>query len=295
MKKLILYGAGEIGNIWMERLGSDKVFAFADSSEKKVGSLVAGKKVLSVQELKEMKEEIAILISTGENIIEQIAETLKQNGLEEQIVKTPYLEGENVLDASSHLFNTVLEGHNYVGENTCIRNSQLGFASYIAANSQIDDTLIGKFSAIGQNVKIIRGQHPTSKFVSIHPAFYSVDNVIQYSFVKQNKYEEFKCAESNYAVVIGSDVWIGTDVSIMEGVTIADGSIIAAGTVVVKDTEPYSITGGVPGRLLKYRFEKEIIKELCKFQWWNKDIKWIKEHAEMFEDINKFLSIGREK
>lgn len=54
-------------------------------------------------------------------------------------------------------------------------------------------------------------------------------------------------------VIIGNNVWLGQRVMIMPGVTIGEGSIIAAGAVVTKDVEPYSIYGGVPAKLLKYR------------------------------------------
>lgn len=54
-------------------------------------------------------------------------------------------------------------------------------------------------------------------------------------------------------VRIGNDVWIGRRVMIMPGVTVSDGAIIAAGAVVTKDVPPYSMVGGVPARVIKYR------------------------------------------
>jgi maltose O-acetyltransferase len=52
---------------------------------------------------------------------------------------------------------------------------------------------------------------------------------------------------------IGDDVWIGANVIILPGVTIGDHSIIAAGSVVTKNIEAYSVTGGVPAKLIKKR------------------------------------------
>lgn len=80
--------------------------------------------------------------------------------------------------------------------------------------------------------------------------------------------------------VVGNDVWFGQNVTVMPGVKIHDGAIIAANTTVVKDVEPYSIVGGNPSRLLKYRFSAEEIQLLEKLAWWNKDINWISEHIE---------------
>jgi serine acetyltransferase len=47
----------------------------------------------------------------------------------------------------------------------------------------------------------------------------------------------------------------------LKGVTISRGSIVAAGAVVNKPCLPYSIIGGVPAKILKFRFTKEEIIE----------------------------------
>lgn len=70
-------------------------------------------------------------------------------------------------------------------------------------------------------------------------------------------------------IVIGNDVWIGEKVSIMGGVHVGDGAVIAAHSHVVKDIEPYTIYGGNPAKLIKYRFSQEITYEFLKLQWWN--------------------------
>lgn len=62
-------------------------------------------------------------------------------------------------------------------------------------------------------------------------------------------------------VVIEDDVWIGYNSTIMQGVTIGEGSIVAACSLVTKNVEPYTIVGGVPAKLLKYRFNKKAITE----------------------------------
>ena len=52
---------------------------------------------------------------------------------------------------------------------------------------------------------------------------------------------------------IGNDVWIGTRVIIMGGVKVGNGVIIGAGAVVTKDVPDYSIVGGVPAKVIKFR------------------------------------------
>lgn len=63
-----------------------------------------------------------------------------------------------------------------------------------------------------------------------------------------------KLPENDAPVVIEDDVWTGANVTILKGVTIGRGSVIAAGAVVTKSCPPYSIIGGVPAKVLKYRF-----------------------------------------
>lgn len=63
-----------------------------------------------------------------------------------------------------------------------------------------------------------------------------------------------KLPENDAPVVIEDDVWCGANVTILKGVIIGRGSVIAAGAVVTKSCPPYSIMGGVPAKVLKYRF-----------------------------------------
>lgn len=55
-------------------------------------------------------------------------------------------------------------------------------------------------------------------------------------------------------IEIQNGVWIGANVSVLDGVTIGAGSVVAAGAVVTKDIKPYTVVGGVPAKVIKYRF-----------------------------------------
>ena len=50
-------------------------------------------------------------------------------------------------------------------------------------------------------------------------------------------------------------------------VSIGQGAVVAAGAVVTKDVPPYAIVGGVPAKVIKYRFEPEMIAELLKIDY----------------------------
>ena len=55
-------------------------------------------------------------------------------------------------------------------------------------------------------------------------------------------------------IIIEDDVWIGYGAVITKGVTIRKGAIIGANAVVTKDVPEYAIVGGVPAKIIKYRY-----------------------------------------
>ena len=69
-------------------------------------------------------------------------------------------------------------------------------------------------------------------------------------------------------VVIGNDVWVCTAATILSGVTIGDGAVVATGAVVTRDVPPYAIVGGVPAKIIGYRFPEHIRERLLALAWW---------------------------
>lgn len=206
------------------------------------------------------------------------------------------LTEKNKISLLSKTRGTVFEGANSVKKFTCVVNSDIGFATYISSYSKIFNCKIGRYCSIGQKVQIVFGSHPTRKFVSTHPSFYSVNTATGFSYANKDIYDEYRYTDDNkkYFVEIGNDVWIGYNAVIMEGVHIGDGAVIAAGAVVTKDVAPYSIVGGVPARIIKYRFDEKDIEFLCKLKWWNKDVEWIKQYCSYFDNIDHLRGIINE-
>ena len=113
------------------------------------------------------------------------------------------------------------------------------------------NTKIGRYCSIATGVKIGLDNHPIN-WLSTHPFQYTASHT---NFLAKRTH-------------IGNDVWLGADVIILSGLTIGDGAIIGAGSVVTKDIPPYAIAVGAPARVIKYRFEQDIITELLKLKWW---------------------------
>lgn len=150
--------------------------------------------------------------------------------------------------------------------------------SYIGYNTNIYNASIGKFCSISKDVCIGLPSHPT-KFISTSPLFVNVQNGTGYSWSKQDLFNSVP-----EKVVIGNDVWIGMKSTIMGGITIGNGAIIAAHSVVTKDVPPYAIVGGVPSKIIKYRFNDSIIETLQKSEWWNRSDDFLQKNIISFQE-----------
>ena len=158
---------------------------------------------------------------------------------------------------------------------------------------------IGRYCSINGTAKIYNN-HPlesvaTHPFLD-YPLFSPWENYIQkrtlvnkFGTHWDNAGYEDSPIRNNRPVTIGNDVWIGANVVILPGVSIGDGAIIAAGAVVTHDVEDYAIVGGVPAKLIKYRFAEDQIYKLQQIKWWGWPHKKIEEHIEEFYQPEVFI------
>lgn len=155
---------------------------------------------------------------------------------------------------------------------------------------------IGRFTAIGRNCQIACSDHPLH-YLSI--GFFQIagrnafpdDPALKLVQKVPNSLPPWRKRGTENE--IGNDVWIGANAITLQGVTIGDGAVVAAGAVVVKDVPPYAVVGGNPARILKYRFDDDVIADLLALKWWNRPI------AELatlpFDDVRKCIAILRER
>ena len=185
-------------------------------------------------------------ISPNPNSVHPIA------GYDKEIYVKPTIKNPNII----------------VGDFTYIADSD--FESHVTHHYEWNDDklIIGKFCQIAAGVEfVMNGANHQMNAVSTFP-FYTLEGWN----MNPPAVSELPLKGDT---VIGNDVWIGQNAVILPGVRIGDGAIIGANSVVGSDIEPYSIVVGNPAKLLRKRFDDELISLLLHFKWWDKSIEEI--------------------
>jgi len=157
---------------------------------------------------------------------------------------------------------------------------RIGAFSYLGGSGRSifrNVSSIGRFCSIAPEVHIGAIEHPTD-FLSAHKIFqgrWHVNHPPVADFINTNPFlkksqEIYHLRYSDEASLtrVGNDVWIGEGTFIRRGITIGDGAIIAARSVVTHDVPAYCIVGGVPARVIRPRFDEDIIERLLQSKWW---------------------------
>ncbi|MFM1652176.1 DapH/DapD/GlmU-related protein [Brevibacillus sp. B_LB10_24] len=195
------------------------------------------------------------------------------------------LSAEPSIHESTQMENSFAGEWTSIGPRNKIVESKLGDYTYTMDDVTINYTEIGKFTSIASHVCINPVNHPMDRVTQHHMTYRRA----AYGFAGTDDETIFNWRRSN-RVTIGHDVWIGHGAIVMKGVGIGTGAVIASGAVVTKDVEPYSVVAGVPAKLIKERFPREVADKLLQIAWWE----WPREVLEQrFYELNDMESFIR--
>lgn len=186
------------------------------------------------------------------------------------------------------IFRTEIESQVVIYPRTWLSGVRFGSYSYINEQSLMRGVSVGRFTSIGPHFLCGFGAHPAN-LPSTSPVFYSTFKQCGTSFTETDFFAE--SAETS----IGHDVWVGTRVFVRDGVRIGHGAIVAAGAVVVKDVPDYAVVGGVPARVIRFRFPDEAVRALLEIEWWNWSEERLREAQPLFvkEDVRALIEWAR--
>jgi chloramphenicol O-acetyltransferase type B len=180
---------------------------------------------------------------------------------------------------SCRLHGTVLEPHVSILNDCRLYSCRIGAFSAIGEGARLRGVELGRFCYLGPGSLAGAGEHPTH-FLSISPLFYSTRQSCGLTFSDRDFFQERR------PIQIGNDVWVGARVFIRDGVRIGNGAIVAAGAVISRDVPDYAMVGGVPARVLRFRFAPIDIDRLLALAWWNWPEHELRAAAALFRTAN---------
>ena len=171
-------------------------------------------------------------------------------------------------DKEIYVKPTIRNPNIIVGDFTYIADTE--FESHVTHHYDFigDRLIIGRFCQIAAGVEfIMNGANHPMNAVSTFP-FYTLEGW-------NMEPPPASALPLKGDTILGNDVWIGQNAVILPGVHIGDGAIVGANSVVGSDIPPYTVAAGNPARVIRRRFDEELIQLLLEFKWWNKSIEEI--------------------
>lgn len=164
--------------------------------------------------------------------------------------------------------------------------TRIGKCTYGRINVKNDrkdcKVVIGNYCSVANNVMFLVAQEHVSNRISTYP----------FKQMLGLSSKDYRDAVSKGNIIVDDDVWIGYGATILSGVHIGQGAVIATGSVVTKDVPPYAVVGGVPAKVIKYRFDESLIQELLKIDYSRLTPDMIKQHMDdLYEPLTEIKQI----
>lgn len=194
------------------------------------------------------------------------------------------LDREPYIWPTARIRNCRLGEYTEIGEFCEMIDSSMDDYSYVSAHSAIIYSILGKFVNIASSVRLNPGFHPMER-PSQHHFTYRPQ---RYGFA-ENDDKSFFHWRSIQRVQVGHDAWLGHGCTVMPGVRIGNGAVVGSGSVVTRDVPAYGIVGGVPAKIIRYRFNRDIGEALDRIAWWDWPHELIRERLKDFSDLRAFI------
>lgn len=277
-KSVILFGMGNLGQQVFDELidAGVEIEGCVDNDPGKWGKTYRGCRIYPSTRLEALKSSKNIILITS-SFDQEIARQLEEMG---------YRKGEDFASVFTPDESTRREK---VVNGVRIGKYSYGYHRLCYKNTPLKS--IGAFCSINRTVEIAAPNHPTS-LITTHSFLYQkpgklkgperVPGLLDEPFPKQQ-------FTDNGPITIGNDVWIGARALLLPSIHIGNGAIVAAGAVVTRDVPDYAIVGGVPARVIRYRFSPDEIAVLNRIKWWDWPDEKIRENASYFLDPQAFI------
>lgn len=297
--KVLIWGTLSQAQIYASLIEkSENIVGFADNAEYMWGKVLLQKyPVYSPQQLESVPFDVIVVCAN--NGYKKIEKQLEGMGLKEKIVSVEgllnicHIEDASEAERQKISIQNCTVGHlGLVEMPVMLRGCRIFSCEYIGAYSYAlkdvaikNVTSIGKFCTIAENAVLWNANHSVDN-ISAHPLFSAnylswldpfyhslrdegMDTDKMVKWCEEMKNAHIAEPRKKQTLIIGNDVWIGNGAKVLQGVTVGDGAIIGAGAIVTKDVPPYAIVAGNPAKIIRYRFEKDIIERLLEIKWWN--------------------------
>jgi len=191
---------------------------------------------------------------------------------------------EDRIGQGSWLSDATLADHVAVHPGSRLGAVDIGSYSYVGDHSDLRSVRVGRFTSVGPFCICGFGAHPT-RWISTSPVFYSTRRQCGTTFADSDLFLETP------RTLIGHDVWVGARAFLRDGIRIGNGAIVGAGAVVVADVPDYAVVGGVPARVIRFRFAPETVRRLLEASWWEWPEETLRRNWRLFstDDVEGFL------